>query len=336
MIQVHPACGLPFCQNPKDIQTNFSVGLRISAVVLGTLAIIVAGLIVLNIPGLNHIGTTGGWTLVSIGTVLVLVGISVKCVKDKSQITDEDEPQFGISESQKLKNEEKGTQKEKKTVSSKLIPKKQTPQALISLLPKWLLSCVTDVPYLQLPDKPVSFEDLKTVSYPITLFSAGPTVGIHIRLRVNHMSIDSSYDRTRKFDECAQKVMKISSRNPFILHIIAWRRATDDTLWILTSERYPHIEHRNAPFDIGNVLGDNCFNFYSDDLLEQEVIEQFVNTERQDDLAPKYRQHLGWILLKLFKDGHLEVREKRTDRIYHSFDDPAVGYWKISIDKATV
>lgn len=185
----------------------------------------------------------------------------------------------------------------------------------------------------KLQDKPVRFEDLKTVSDPITLFSAGPTVGIHMRLRVNHSSIDSSYDRTRDINEFEQEEMKNSSKNPFILHIVAWPPDTNNTLWILSSERYPRIEHRGAPFEIGNVLGDNGFNCYSNIPLEQEVIEQFVNTERQDDLPSEYRYHLGWILLKLFKDGHLEVREKRTDRLGHFFEDPAVGYWKISIDR---
>ena len=105
MSQVHLACGLPFCQNPKDIQTNLSIGLRITAVVLGTLAVIVGTLILLNIPGLSHLGTTVGWTLVSIGTFLVLVGVSIKCVKRKSVITTENEPQFRSNESQTLKTE---------------------------------------------------------------------------------------------------------------------------------------------------------------------------------------------------------------------------------------
>lgn len=176
MSQVHLSCGLPFCQNPKDIQTNLSIGLRITAVVLGTLAVIVGALVLLNIPGLSHLGTTVGWTLVSIGTFLALVGISIKCVKDKSQIEEKEATQDDTLESnvdksdfnkeniegREVQKENKTNEpvkplqdKKKKTVSSKhsIISKKQAPKELISKLPQWLSSCVTDVPYLKLQDK---------------------------------------------------------------------------------------------------------------------------------------------------------------------------------------
>jgi len=84
MSQVRLACGLPFCQNPQKTQTNLSIGLRITAVALGTIATIAGALILFNIPGLSHFGTIPGWAAVALGAFLILVGTSIKCVKEQS------------------------------------------------------------------------------------------------------------------------------------------------------------------------------------------------------------------------------------------------------------
>lgn len=383
------APGLPFCQKTQGKQTNLSIGLRITAVVFGAIAAIVGMLILLHIPGLSQFGNVIGWTAVSVGAFLALMGASIKCIKNQplqsnSQSIIDPEVETSTTKvdaastvtSQKVMAKEQNdaialaekvienanlpglfeklpstegmaksssvteepiksnpTEKQKKSSALHKIVKKQAPKEFRSRLPEWLSSYLDNIPYLQLQDAPVKFIDLKDIVEPITLFSAGSTVGIHMRLCVKHVSKDPSYDRTKERPEYEQVDMKISSKDPFVLQIVAWPPALNDDLWILTSERYPCIEHRNAPLSIDHVLGDNYFRCRRDDPLEQETIEQFHATERQDELPPQYRQHLGWILLRLFKEGHIEVRERRTDRLFHSFNDPAVGYWQISNEK---
>jgi ankyrin repeat protein len=76
--------GLPFCQNTKGEEINLSIGLRVSIVALGTLALIVGILIVVGIPGLSQLGTTIGYGGLSAGALVALAGISVKCIKQPS------------------------------------------------------------------------------------------------------------------------------------------------------------------------------------------------------------------------------------------------------------
>jgi hypothetical protein len=76
--------GLPFCQNTKGDQTKLSIGLRVTAIALGTIAMIVSILMLCSIPGLSQLGTTAGWIIFTIGAGLALLGIAIKCVKETS------------------------------------------------------------------------------------------------------------------------------------------------------------------------------------------------------------------------------------------------------------
>lgn len=77
-------CGLPCCHNTPGQQTPWSVSLRASAVALGTIAVIIGILILLEVPGLSRLGTTVGWTTLSLGLVIAVVGASIQCVRNHS------------------------------------------------------------------------------------------------------------------------------------------------------------------------------------------------------------------------------------------------------------
>ena len=62
-------------------QTKLSVGLRITALVVGTIVALTGILILAGIPGLHHLGTTVGWIFLSIGLVIAAAGASLKCVE---------------------------------------------------------------------------------------------------------------------------------------------------------------------------------------------------------------------------------------------------------------
>jgi hypothetical protein len=75
------ACGLPFCQSTKGEQTTLSIGLRVTAVALGSIAVIGGILILCGIPGINQFGNTVVWITFSTGGSLIIIGASVKCIK---------------------------------------------------------------------------------------------------------------------------------------------------------------------------------------------------------------------------------------------------------------
>jgi hypothetical protein len=151
-----------------------------------------------------------------------------------------------------------------------------------------------------------------------------------MRLRVKHVSLDNSYDRSLDI-EFPQK-MKISSKNqnPFVLQVLVWPlngshcRLSTNTL---------RIDHRNAPFDAASILGGDLFNYDQSSPLDPKVITEFNRHVSQSTLSPEYRYHLGWILLRLLnkEHQHLEVTEMRTNAV-NSFDAPP-GYWHICIDR---
>lgn len=79
-------CGLPFC-NPGQ-QTKLSIGLRITAIVLGLLLAAVGVLIVTR---LGHLSAAYGWSIFATGAAFVGLGISVKCIKNQSDTKNEEQ-----------------------------------------------------------------------------------------------------------------------------------------------------------------------------------------------------------------------------------------------------
>jgi|GEM_PF-6170520 len=118
MNAVQLVCGFPLCSKPQEEQTDLSIGLRVTLVVLGVFSTIVGTLILLEIPGLSHVGTTTGWSFTSAGIFLILVSASIKQIK---------------------RSQEKTTKVEDLIESSPLIHKKQSlsaPPPQIPQMPK--------------------------------------------------------------------------------------------------------------------------------------------------------------------------------------------------------
>lgn len=244
-----------------------------------------------------------GWTAVALGTFLIAVGISIRCIKEETRTE----------------------------VVPTVILQKCAPPEFIAQLPEYLSVYVNKTPYVALPDAEVTFDVLKNIPAPIALFSDGSRIGIYLRLRVSHINADPSYDRTRKLRDGEQDDMKVSSQEPFILHALAWPHSNKE--WLLNAESCPRLEHRGAPFDKENVIEQNHFSCDPGETLEKETIDGFINEQCQDQLPPKNQHHLAWVLLRLLTKGSLRIRERRTDLLYTSFEKPAVGYWQISIDR---
>lgn len=79
------ACGLPFCQNNRVHQTKVSIGLRVTAVAIGTIAVLIGILILCGIPGLNHLGSSVAWPALSVGVSLLMLGAALKCVRKPTE-----------------------------------------------------------------------------------------------------------------------------------------------------------------------------------------------------------------------------------------------------------
>lgn len=76
-------CGLLGCQGGEEKQTWLSVALRLSAIVLGAIAVIMGGLVFTGVPGLSQLGTIGGWATLSAGAFAMFVAASLKCVNSE-------------------------------------------------------------------------------------------------------------------------------------------------------------------------------------------------------------------------------------------------------------
>jgi hypothetical protein len=95
MGSVRLTCGLPFIQNNENKQTALSTGLRITAVALGTIAATVGILALLHVPGLNALGSIGGWVSTGLGAGAAILGAAIKGVKEE---TNKKNPSPEISE----------------------------------------------------------------------------------------------------------------------------------------------------------------------------------------------------------------------------------------------
>lgn len=78
------ACGLPGCQSRAE-QTRVSIGLRVTAIAIGLIAILIGTLIYCGIPGLGHLGYSVAWPVISSGIVLFLLGTTLECVKKEAE-----------------------------------------------------------------------------------------------------------------------------------------------------------------------------------------------------------------------------------------------------------
>jgi hypothetical protein len=77
-------CGVPFCQKTKGEETSESIAFRMAAIVLGVTAIIVGSLIIRGVIGLRNTSVACGWSLISVGSVLVVSGSSIKYIQYSS------------------------------------------------------------------------------------------------------------------------------------------------------------------------------------------------------------------------------------------------------------
>lgn len=75
------ACGLPICQKNEEEQTHPSIALRATAVVLGVIALILGALIVTETLGLGHLGPACGYSVLTVGIILEVAGISIKYIR---------------------------------------------------------------------------------------------------------------------------------------------------------------------------------------------------------------------------------------------------------------
>ncbi len=320
-------CGLPFCQHIPGEETNLSICLRVTTVALGSF-VLIAGILIISGLGadqlLGQFTILTGVTTLSIGVFVALLGLSIKCVKEQSPIRQEGSPRS---------RQDISKQVPKRIVSQPPREIASPPKKiLLSKLPEWLHSYLEDVPYL--PNDSGLLKDLKSqTNASVAVFFHSQTIGLYMKLTVEHHSIDPLYDRRSELTELFRGVNLPSSQQPFPLYVVVFNEYNDDyNSWYLNSET-DTIMHRNGPFDIDNILGANRFRYLKDNPLQKDTIEQLIDTEKQDDVPENYQHSLAWILPRLLQKGHLEVRERRTDLFFTNFEDPVVGYWKISLDR---
>lgn len=86
-IRYELALGLPFCQKKEGKEAALSIVLRISALVLGTIAVIGSIFILTGMSGWN---VAYGWPVIGLGIALNIAGIAIKCMKTERRQNDEE------------------------------------------------------------------------------------------------------------------------------------------------------------------------------------------------------------------------------------------------------
>lgn len=298
--------GLPFCQDPRE-QTDLSLGLRVMVVVLGTIVAIGGILMALNVSGLVQYGTTAGWGTFSVGAAVALIAISIKGVKTNEMLND--------------------------SLRTLSYVDHTPPKDFVSSLPPFLQT-FTNIPYVHFPaqtaidedikgvteNQGVIFDDFKNIANPVVLFSAGPTVGMHLRLNIRHIPVDTTYNR-------APGTGSVKPTDFFTLQAIAWKPDSSEQRWILSSDNTVDITHRNAQFVPESIL--SGFTYQPDNELNLSEIQALCSVEKQDQVDPKARYNLQWLMPRLLNKDSVQIREKRINLSHASFEDDAVGYWEI-------
>lgn len=115
-------CGSQLSVSGQEKQTNCSFYLRVTLFAIGIIGTIVAALILFDVPGLNQLGTTAGWTMLSVSVVSLLSGLAQKHVQNHCLEFSETSTHSSINSeasnsSEILKNLEEGVKKSLKPSS---------------------------------------------------------------------------------------------------------------------------------------------------------------------------------------------------------------------------
>ncbi len=320
--------GSPFSQESRGEQTNRSVGLRITGLAIGTLAVAL---------GLHRLRTLphpawSGWRVLSAGSLLALASAVTK------EITRPASPSGSARQEETFEEPNPAAQKPAPPtpqlgvfVMKKVAGQGPLPEAFARLSPP-------DLPWIEFKQSGLSIEQCKAhCTAPLTWVSDSSsckrTVGLFVRLKVQHAVHDEgAYKRDPNEELYTPKASLASSQKPFELDALIWKRRYDDDLWILTSDESGWVEHRGAPYRTSQILGDARFWCHSDNLPDASTCDTLSGITSQNEVQEKgCYSGLEWILLRVFKKESLEIREFRTDTILAFHKKPSIGCWKIRL-----
>lgn len=313
--------GVPGCYKPVDEETKSSKYSRITAVALGAIALTLGLLSFLHVPGLHHLGTIGAISFTASGSLLLVAAFVIRYVKTQTE---------SLIENQETSNL---TLNKKKTTQTKLPTLHDLPENLFpyEILPTGYQSYCKQFPYKVSAN--ASFKHIKlreAYTAPVTMYS-GPSYGMVLRLRVEHILQDGSKIENLRCPESNHIKPSVSSDTPFTMFALAWKNKTNSDQWILSSEIGNWMTHREHTLPTSEILGDNSFSsVFSED--KETAIEAVKNFEYQDQLPREYQWSLDWILVRLFEGKSIYIREKRTDSMFHLLKDKPIGYWKLSLE----
>lgn len=222
-------------------------------------------------------------------------------------------------------------------------------------LPDWLLSRLQNVHFHDFPelsDVGEALEKHSCIKEPICLIALGsaPTYGIYMRFRIKHQDLDPTYcPKDSRFSKIYKKE-KLPSSQDFVVPIIIWKSRVSD-LWVLSSD-CTFIQHRGTLFDAKQILGDNLFHGYLEE-LDGGLIEQLIAIDTQEDFCTgkvvddsgkdemsnddpkeleKFRWSIKWILLRVLSGKSFSVREWPQHSILRLFGRASpIGQWHVSL-----
>ena|GEM_PF-6086225 len=199
--------------------------------------------------------------------------------------------------------------------------------------PSWLVAQIPlDIPKVRVDDSGVDKIAKAASTHPMSFVQYGPTdYALYLKVQVKHVNLDDQYDELRRIEaeQDRKKVEEmfgtysrspsVPSSEPFILHLLISKNGSGD-LQLTTKGPLVHHRHKNQTMSGLFEL------FHSVRNLDPNPL---VGIERQDDLPKGAERSLEWLVLRLMREGSLEVRE--DDSFFPDFKEKAVGRWRVSL-----
>ncbi len=218
---------------------------------------------------------------------------------------------------------------------------------MLQQYPRWLSKLLMGqcVDFLNYPTKTFSSAFLNaSAASPVSAFKMRGVSGLGLRLHITHQSEDNDFvpdgvpGQKHILQEQKTEIMsEFDSARGFDLRVdiqVGGSVAVGpgQKLDLLHGDIRPDIWHRGVVCTARDILG-TLFKFIDHEQLTTQE-QEWANIESQDDPALRDsdpKSNLLWLLLRLLNGQSAKIREWDSNILVRDLEQPALGYWKISL-----
>ncbi|HEY4832668.1 MAG TPA: hypothetical protein VIH61_08940 [Waddliaceae bacterium] len=202
--------------------------------------------------------------------------------------------------------------------------------------PDWLSEKIQDAPQVRISTLLDLEKELESHNTVLATLSSG---GFGFKLNVEHIPVDSTYQRTLSTKSIVVAVLSPGKENAWTtyqtssdLTVEVPTTDEDKEAWNETSKLFPGL--KDEPINPIKTIYFNATNFSCNNFfIPEEKTEIYSNTEKQNEFKePRDTSNLAWFLYRIFSGKSVMVVERRDYELLPNMDNP-IGYWKFSLAK---